>query len=150
MMIAQMRPMTQDRRVPTGMSGSSVLATAERTSGYGESSSRMPAIAASLSMSKQERKKHVVSNSTQRNQKRHKLGSYVPNESVGGTIMEDDQETYIEFSNGEGIDKVATRAFLGIELVNIDRARALGLGDIGDRLGLHHDDGSGGGGWGDG
>jgi hypothetical protein len=31
--------MTQARRVETGISGSSVFATAERTSGYGESSS---------------------------------------------------------------------------------------------------------------
>jgi hypothetical protein len=32
--------MTQARRVDDGMVGSSVLATAERTSGYGDSSSR--------------------------------------------------------------------------------------------------------------
>jgi hypothetical protein len=66
MIIAKTRPRTQARRVPTGMSGSSVLATAERTSGYGESSSakgqknglqrernfkpNKPARAASLSM----------------------------------------------------------------------------------------------------
>lgn len=39
MSIAQRIPMTHARSVLTGMSGSSVLATAERTSGYGESSS---------------------------------------------------------------------------------------------------------------
>ena len=39
MMIAQTMPTNQARKVPQGMSGSSVLATAERTSGYGESSS---------------------------------------------------------------------------------------------------------------
>ena len=39
MMIAQIMPMTQTRRDETGMEGSSVFATAERTSGYGESSS---------------------------------------------------------------------------------------------------------------
>lgn len=39
MIIAQTRPMNQALNVPQGMSGSSVLATAERTSGYGESSS---------------------------------------------------------------------------------------------------------------
>ncbi len=64
--MAKIRPRTQARKVPTGMSGSSVLATAERTSGYGESSSaksqkigfqkegnfepNKPARAASLSM----------------------------------------------------------------------------------------------------
>ena len=37
--MAHIRPMTQARNVAQGMSGSSVLATAERTSGYGESSS---------------------------------------------------------------------------------------------------------------
>ena len=37
--IAQARPMHHARIVLTGMSGSSVFATAERTSGYGESSS---------------------------------------------------------------------------------------------------------------
>jgi len=37
--MAQIKPSTQERRVDTGTSGSSVLATAERTSGYGESSS---------------------------------------------------------------------------------------------------------------
>lgn len=69
MMIAQTKPSTQERSVDTGISGSSVLATAERTSGYGESSSeseckpyidlgkkkrryvpRTPAMAASLSI----------------------------------------------------------------------------------------------------
>ena len=35
----QTRPMNQARKVFTGMSGSSVFATADRTSGYGESSS---------------------------------------------------------------------------------------------------------------
>jgi hypothetical protein len=40
MMIAQVKPSTQERNVDTAISGSSVLATAERTSGYGESSSR--------------------------------------------------------------------------------------------------------------
>lgn len=39
MMIAQMRPTSQARNVAQGMSGSSVFATAARTSGYGESSS---------------------------------------------------------------------------------------------------------------
>ena len=39
MMMAQSRPTNQARAVAQGMSGSSVLATAERTSGYGESSS---------------------------------------------------------------------------------------------------------------
>ena len=39
MIIAHMMPMTQTRRDETGMEGSSVFATAERTSGYGESSS---------------------------------------------------------------------------------------------------------------
>lgn len=34
-----MRPMIQERRVDDSMVGSSVLATAERTSGYGDSSS---------------------------------------------------------------------------------------------------------------
>lgn len=37
--MAQMIPRTHTRRDETGMEGSSVLATAERTSGYGESSS---------------------------------------------------------------------------------------------------------------
>jgi hypothetical protein len=37
MIIAQMRPSVHARRVATGMVGSSVFATAERTSGYGES-----------------------------------------------------------------------------------------------------------------
>src|SRR6266849_104872 len=36
---AQMRPTTQARNVDDGILGSSVLATAERTSGYGDSSS---------------------------------------------------------------------------------------------------------------
>ena len=65
-MIAHTKPSTQERSVDTGISGSSVLATAERTSGYGESSSgsqckpnmdlrekyvpKTPAIAASLSI----------------------------------------------------------------------------------------------------
>ena len=40
MRMAQTRPITQDRRVATGMVGSSVLATADRTSGYGLSSSK--------------------------------------------------------------------------------------------------------------
>lgn len=35
----QISPITHTRRVLQGISGSSVLATAERTSGYGESSS---------------------------------------------------------------------------------------------------------------
>ena len=39
MRIAQITPMNQALKVPQGMSVSSVLATAERTSGYGESSS---------------------------------------------------------------------------------------------------------------
>lgn len=39
MIIAQMSPMTQVRRVLIGIEVSSVFATAERTSGYGESSS---------------------------------------------------------------------------------------------------------------
>ena len=38
-MIAQMSPIVHARRVFTGISGSSVFATADRTSGYGESSS---------------------------------------------------------------------------------------------------------------
>jgi len=37
--IAQMRPTTQTRKVLKGIVGSSVLATADRTSGYGDSSS---------------------------------------------------------------------------------------------------------------
>jgi len=40
-MIAQIKPSTQERSVDAGISGSSVLATAERTSGYGESSSEL-------------------------------------------------------------------------------------------------------------
>lgn len=43
-MIAQMRPITHARKVLTGMDGSSVLETAERTSGYGESSSNSTAL----------------------------------------------------------------------------------------------------------
>ena len=39
MIIAQMSPITHTRSDDAGMLGSSVLATAERTSGYGESSS---------------------------------------------------------------------------------------------------------------
>lgn len=39
MIIAQIVPINQARRVFTGKDGSSALATAERTSGYGESSS---------------------------------------------------------------------------------------------------------------
>ena len=39
MMIAQISPITHVRSEDAGMLGSSVLATAERTSGYGESSS---------------------------------------------------------------------------------------------------------------
>jgi hypothetical protein len=38
------RPMTQARRVDDGIVGSSVLATAERTSGYGDSSSGCGAV----------------------------------------------------------------------------------------------------------
>ena len=45
MMIAQMRPTNHARKVAQGMSGSSVLATAERTSGYGESSSAVQELA---------------------------------------------------------------------------------------------------------
>ena len=44
MRIAQMRPTTQARKVDDGIEGSSVLATAERTSGYGDSSSRAKAV----------------------------------------------------------------------------------------------------------
>ena len=44
MSIAQMRPTTQARRVDDGMDGSSVLETAERTSGYGDSSSSVTAV----------------------------------------------------------------------------------------------------------
>lgn len=39
MITDHVRPSTQVRNVNTGIDGSSVLATAERTSGYGESSS---------------------------------------------------------------------------------------------------------------
>ena len=39
MTMAKIRPMTHERSVDTGMLASSVFATAERTSGYGESSS---------------------------------------------------------------------------------------------------------------
>lgn len=39
MMMAKRRPSSQARKVLTGIKGSSVLATADRTSGYGESSS---------------------------------------------------------------------------------------------------------------
>ena len=39
MMMAQIRPTSHARKVAQGMSGSSVLATADLTSGYGESSS---------------------------------------------------------------------------------------------------------------
>lgn len=44
MTMAKMRPMTQERRVDEGIDGSSVFATAERTSGYGESSSSASAL----------------------------------------------------------------------------------------------------------
>lgn len=37
--LAQHVPMIHDRSVPTGIEGSSVFETADRTSGYGESSS---------------------------------------------------------------------------------------------------------------
>lgn len=40
MSIDHTMPIVQARIVQTGMSGSSVFATAERTSGYGESSSK--------------------------------------------------------------------------------------------------------------
>lgn len=43
MMTAHSKPMTHARIVDTGILGSSVLATADRTSGYGESSSTMRA-----------------------------------------------------------------------------------------------------------
>ena len=39
MMMAQARPTAQARKVEHGIEGSSVLETAERTSGYGDSSS---------------------------------------------------------------------------------------------------------------
>ena len=39
MMMVHRMPITQARRVKTGISGSSVLDTADRTSGYGESPS---------------------------------------------------------------------------------------------------------------
>lgn len=42
--MAKMRPMTQERSVEEGIDGSSVFATAERTSGYGESSSSASAL----------------------------------------------------------------------------------------------------------
>jgi hypothetical protein len=44
MRIAQMRPSTQARKVDEGIEGSSVLETAERTSGYGDSSSSAKAV----------------------------------------------------------------------------------------------------------
>jgi hypothetical protein len=44
MMMAQMRPSTQARKVDAGIEGSSVLETAERTSGYGDSSSSAKAV----------------------------------------------------------------------------------------------------------
>lgn len=42
--IAQKRPITQARKVDASMVGSSVLATADRTSGYGDSSSSATAV----------------------------------------------------------------------------------------------------------
>lgn len=44
MMMAQARPTTHARRVDNGIEGSSVLETAERTSGYGDSSSSVKAV----------------------------------------------------------------------------------------------------------
>jgi hypothetical protein len=44
MRMAQARPTTQARRVDNGIEGSSVLETAERTSGYGDSSSSAKAV----------------------------------------------------------------------------------------------------------
>jgi hypothetical protein len=50
-MIAQMRPITQARKVDAGIVGSSVLATADRTSGYGDSSSSITAVGSKLGSS---------------------------------------------------------------------------------------------------
>src|SRR5258708_11401555 len=52
MRMAQMRPTTQARKVDDGIEGSSVLATAERTSGYGDSSSSAQAVGSKLGSSK--------------------------------------------------------------------------------------------------
>ena len=48
MMIAADIPMTQARKVLQGISGSFVLATAERTSGYGESLGKPPVSCGSM------------------------------------------------------------------------------------------------------
>lgn len=49
--IAHMMPITQARKVDEGMVGSSVLATADRTSGYGDSSSSATAVGSKLGSS---------------------------------------------------------------------------------------------------
>ena len=51
MIIAQTRPIAHIRNVSQGMEVSSVLATAERTSGYGESSSDKAAFQSMISQS---------------------------------------------------------------------------------------------------
>jgi hypothetical protein len=48
---AQMMPISQARKVDAGIVGSSVLATADRTSGYGDSSSSTKAVASKLGSS---------------------------------------------------------------------------------------------------
>ena len=48
---AQMSPRTHERTVDAGIVGSSVLGTADRTSGYGDSSSSVSAVASKLGSS---------------------------------------------------------------------------------------------------